>query len=131
MAPRSSRSDARDAVLFNLLPGEREKMRAAQGGLDPLTLAPLSDRANCDHRHSDGLVRGLLNPITNKLLAAAERLIGPDVEAGIERLRCYLLKPPAPRALGEPVFGLLGQARVKGKMRYGPDGRRVPKDRTS
>jgi hypothetical protein len=119
----------RDRRLYNLRPGDRERIRKWQAGLDPLTLEPLSDRANCDHRHSDGLVRGLLNPISNKLLAAVERLLGQDVEAGIERLRLYLLCPPASFALGEEVFGLIGRAKIKAKMRYGPDGRREPQPR--
>src|ERR1019366_9705337 len=65
--------DKRDAILYNLLPGERQQIRDYQKGLDPISGMPLVPAANLDHCHKTGLVRGLLNPITNKFLVDDEK----------------------------------------------------------
>jgi hypothetical protein len=75
-----------------------------------------------DHCHKTGLIRGLLNPMTNKFLV--------DNEVTLRAMLAYILDPPAPHALGGKVFGLLGQAKHKRKMRYGPDGSPTPHPRT-
>ena len=54
----TSRSkETRDALFYNLRPGDREKIAAFQGGKDPITGQPLKPNANCDHCHKTGLVR--------------------------------------------------------------------------
>lgn len=98
-------------------------MRKAQGNKDPITGAPLSPSAHCDHDHKNGEVRGLLNPMTNKFLI--------DDVARLRAMLDYILDPPAPRALGTRVYGLIGQARNKKIMRYGPDGRSTPCERSA
>jgi hypothetical protein len=111
----------RDRRLYNLLPGDRAKIREYQGEIDPITLEPLVVNANLDHRHVDGLVRGMLNPLTNKFL-----------QDNVDRLRrsiAYLLNPPAVHALGGPVYGLIGKAKLKKVMKYGPDGSSEPQPR--
>jgi hypothetical protein len=118
----SPSKDKRDAELYNLLPGEREKIRAFQGGRDPITGQELKANANCDHCHFTGLVRGLLNPMTNKRLV--------DNITVLKRTLEYLENPPAVAALGERVYGLIGRATRKKKMRYGPDGRPRPVPRS-
>ena len=118
----TSRSkDKRDALLYNLLPGDRAKIAAFQGGLDPITGQPLKPNANCDHCHSTGLVRGLLNPMTNKRLV--------DNITVLKRTLDYLSNPPAVAALGEKVYGLMGKAQRKRKPRYGPAGTVQPHPR--
>lgn len=110
--------DRRDAELYNLLPGEREKIRAFQGGKDPITGQELKPYAQLDHDHRTGLIRGLLNPLTNKfLIDDVDRL-----EASVR----YLVDPPAVKALGEKVYGLIGKAKRKKVMKYGPDGTLEP-----
>jgi hypothetical protein len=113
--------DQRDAVLYNLLPGEREILRQFQGGRDPISGMPLVPGANLDHDHKTGKVRGLLNPITNKFLV--------DNERRLLAMLSYIRNPPAPLALGETVFGLIGQAKHKKKMLYGPNGTSTPHPR--
>lgn len=113
----------RDAVLYNLLPGDREKIAAYQGGRDPITGALLAANANLDHDHKTGLARGLLNPMTNNLLRDDTRIL-------INTLK-YLENPPAVAALGEKVYGLIGRAKRKKVMVYGPDGRKTPLPRQS
>ena len=110
--------EKRDAELYNLLPGERERIRAFQGGKDPITGEELKPYAHLDHDHRTGLIRGLLNPITNKFLVDDVKRLEASVR--------YLVDPPAAKALGEKVYGLIGRATRKRKMRYGPDGRPKP-----
>jgi hypothetical protein len=122
MTSRQKAKDKRDRLLYNLLPGERERIRIHQGGRDPITGQPLKPNANLDHDHKSGLIRGLLNPMTNKLLV--------DNVSVLKATLKYLESPPAVAALGEPVYGLLGRATRKRKPRYGPDGRSEPVHRT-
>jgi len=110
--------DSRDTLFYNLLPGERELIRKFQGGNDPISGAPLIAAAHMDHDHKTGLVRGLLNPMTNKFLV--------DNEQKLLAMLHYIQNPPAPQALGEKVFGLVGQAMNKKKMLYGPEGTATP-----
>ena len=107
--------DKRDAVLYNLLPGDRERIWEYQDGMDPISGMPLVPAANLDHDHRTGLVRGLLNPITNKFLC--------DDREKLLAMLAYIEDPPAPIALGEKVYGLMGQAKItKKNKRYGPEG---------
>jgi len=110
--------EKRDALLYNLRPGDRERIAAYQGGIDPITGAPLVEAFNIDHHHGSGLVRGALNPWTNKTLIDDQKIL-------VKMLK-YLENPPAVAALGEPVYGLIGRAKRKKKMLYGPDGRPTP-----
>lgn len=110
----------RDRLFYNLKKGERARLRAFQGNRDPITGEPLSEHAHVDHDHRTGLIRGLLNPLTNKfLIDDIERL-----QASID----YLKHPPAVSLLG-PVYGLIGKAQKKKKMLYGPAGSPEPQPR--
>lgn len=115
-------AERRDAVFYNLLAGDRLKIYAFQNGLDPITGRPLVPLANLDHDHRTGLIRGLLNPFTNKHLIDDLNILRASIR--------YLESPPAVAALGEPVYGLLGKAQRKRKMLYGPDGRIEPIQRS-
>ena len=110
----------RDREFYNLLPGDRDKIRAYQNYRDPITGEPLSDHAHLDHDHKTGLVRGLLNPMTNKFLIDKPEILRKSIE--------YLENPPAVKALGS-VYGLIGKAKKKKKMLYGPNGDPVPQHR--
>lgn len=124
-APRivdySQVKEKRDKIIYNLLPGERDKIRKYQFNRDPITGAPLSEHAHMDHDHRDGKLRGLLNPLTNKLLIDDEKKLAAMLD--------YIRHPPAPLALEETVYGVLGRARHKKKMRYGPDNTPEPHPR--
>jgi len=110
----------RDRLLYNLLEGERDIIRAFQGNRDPITGEPLADWAHLDHDHKTGLIRGLLNPMTNKFLVDKLDILRASI--------AYLEHPPAVSALGE-VYGLIGKAQKKKKMLYGQDGSPVPQPR--
>lgn len=121
MASKLTPRQKRDAELFNLLPGERETIFRFQGGKDPITGQPLKPGCHCDHDHKSGLIRGLLNPMTNRMLIDNRQTL-------INTLK-YLENPPAVAALGEEVFGLIGRAKRKKVMLYGPDGTKAPRVR--
>jgi hypothetical protein len=121
LTPRQKAKEKRDRELYNLLPGERQRIWDHQGGRDPITGQPLVPNANMDHDHFSGLVRGLLNPMTNKTLVDNKLVL-------IATLK-YLENPPAVAALGEPVYGLVGRAKRKQKPRYGPYGSPTPRAR--
>jgi hypothetical protein len=123
MPTTQKQKDDRDRELYNLLPGERERMRKYQKGRDPITGQPLKPAAHCDHNHQTGAIRGLLNPLTNKRLIEDADLLTAMLK--------YLEDPPAPKALGEKVYGLLGRAKRKKVMKYGPLGTREPLPRKS
>jgi hypothetical protein len=112
---------ARDRLFYNLRPGERNRIREFQNNLDPITGEPLSPAAHMDHDHRNGLIRGLLNPLTNKFLIDDLAILAASI--------AYLENPPAPLALGESVYGLLGKAMKKKIMKYGPDGSKTPAPR--
>jgi hypothetical protein len=114
--------EKRDARLYNLLPGERQIIAAYQGGKDPITGQPLKPNANLDHCHNTGKLRGLLNPMTNKRLV--------DNMTTLKNTLAYLNDPPAPKALGETVYGILGRAQRKKRVRYGPNGSERPHPRS-
>src|SRR6185437_4905836 len=77
----------RDRLFYNLLPGERARLREFQGNRDPITGAPLSEHAHVDHDHKTGLIRGLLNPLTNKFLIDDVEILQASID--------YLKNPPA------------------------------------
>lgn len=122
MPTTQKQKDQRDALLYNLLPGERARIAKFQNGKDPITGAPLKPNSNLDHDHNSGLARGLLNPLTNKRLIENTDLLRAMI--------AYLEDPPAPKALGEKVYGLLGRAKRKKRMLYGPDGTKEPRPRS-
>ncbi len=116
-------SAERDWTLYCLLPGERAKIAAYQGGLDPITLEPLTKTANLDHDHETGQIRGLLNWRTNKVLQFFEGLRDRE---GFGRISKYLLDFPANAAIG-PRYGVIGRTtRKSANRRYGPLGTKEP-----
>jgi hypothetical protein len=92
---------------YNLAPEEIEKLHTYQKGLCLVCRRPLvlgSPSVCIDHRHKDGLVRGLLCFLCNRGLG----LLGDDISRLYNAL-AYLQDPPAVHALKEHRFGCVGR----------------------
>lgn len=101
--------------LYRLTEDDWNRILEFQGGVCPITRRlPGRVAFNTDHRHADGLIRGLLSCWANKGLAFFD-----DDPCQLRRAADYLENPPAVTALGRQVFGLLGKARRKKVMVYG------------
>lgn len=107
------------AIVYNLLPGEYEKLFTFQNGVCAISgKPPKKVRLAIDHDHKTGLIRGLLFWHVNKALAAFN-----DDPKLLRQAADYLENPPAIKALGEKVYGMMGRAKKSKKNRkYGPDG---------
>ena len=75
-------------------------------------------RLATDHRHSDGLARGLLCSQCNRLLGRIEATFGINIIELLSRVVEYLLGPPAVAALGRQVFGYAGRTGTKKHRKF-------------
>jgi hypothetical protein len=116
MTTREKQRKNRLWKLYRLTPKDFDKMMSYQGGVCAVSKKPpVNNRLNIDHRHIDGLIRGLLSLSINKGLAYFN-----DDPKLLRAAADYLENPPAIRALGKKVYGLIGQAKIKKVMKYGP-----------
>ena len=126
---QSSRDKAREARLrkiFNITSEEYEQVLEHQNGLCPITLRQPSS-FYLDHRHSDGLLRGLLSMRANKGLG----FFNDDPEQ-LRRAADYLENSIFTEVLGEPVYGMIGRVTKRAKnRRYGPEGSKEPQPRAA
>lgn len=99
--------------LYRITDEDYQSILKQQGGVCAITGKIPNGHLNIDHRHSDGLIRGLLSPWANKGLSFFND--DPDT---LEAAALYLRNPPAVAAIG-PHYGLLGRAQRKKKMVYG------------
>ena len=106
-------------MLFRITPQEHERIRRYQLGHATYRVL-LGKRLGLDHRHADGLVRGLLEWRLNRMLGVAEKVAPNNTAEMLRALADYLDTPPAVSVLGENRYGLIGQAKKKKKMIYGP-----------
>ncbi len=101
--------DRRLLVLYGITVAEYDAVLAYQGGKCAVCRRPPKRvRLGVDHRHSDGLVRGLLDMRCNKAVAYLA-----DDPASAVRLVDYLSLSPATRALGRKVYGRTGRSTRK------------------
>lgn len=104
--------------LFNLTDADYATILAHQGGACGICgRPPRTMRLNVDHRHDDGLIRGLLCFWCNKALAKFR-----DSTELLRSAILYLERPPATAALGEERYGRPG--RVTNKARKTKHARR-------
>ena len=95
--------------LFGLTPRDYEDILAQQNGVCAICLAPPKKvRLGVDHRHKDGLIRGLLCWSCNKAISYVR-----DSPPAAQRLAEYLKMPPAIQALGRRIFGRTGRVSRK------------------
>lgn len=101
--------DRRLLTLYGITGAEYDLILKSQGGVCFVCQRPpRGNRLAVDHRHSDGLVRGVLCWSCN---SALERL--RDSATNALRLHDYLLIAPAVVALGRQVYGRIGRATRK------------------
>ncbi len=74
---------------------------------------PTGNRLSTDHRHKDGLIRGLLCARCNRLLGKIEDPRWQATPAIIRALADFMENPPAIRALGYEHFGYPGKVGTK------------------
>lgn len=97
---------------YGITPEDFEKVMEYQRGVCYICLRPPKKvRLNVDHRHVDGMTRGLTCMRCNKLLALAL-----DNAGTLLRASQYLRNPPAVVALGGERYGYPGRIGTK-KMR--------------
>lgn len=95
-----SRSNSRNRRIFEtygLTEVEYDSLFAAQDGRCAICGGTRKQKLSVDHRHVDGLIRGLLCRLCNgRLLTAAK-----DLPAVLRAAADYLEQPPAVAVLGE------------------------------
>lgn len=122
--------DQLDKKLFNLFPGERDRLKQYQA--DHPTFKLLlnkphhKQREAVEHRHRDGLIRGVMMGMLNRCYGHIERLYPDNTAEVLRALADFHENPPAAVALGETVYGMIGPARKKKSPKYGPSGTPEP-----
>lgn len=106
-------------ALFRLTLEEREKIEAFQKE-HPTYSKLLGKRLGTDHCHKTGLIRGVLDFRINRAYGMIEQAFPKNLPEVLRALAAYHEKPPAEIALKEKRYGIIGQARYKKKMVYGP-----------
>lgn len=102
--------------LYRLTEEEYNKILEFQGGVCAISgKAPKKTKLNVDHSHKTGQIRGLLTMSMNKGLGYFN-----DDPKLLRAAAAYLENFPAEQALGKKVYGLIGQAKKKRVMIYGP-----------
>jgi hypothetical protein len=76
-------------------------------------------RRGLDHCHTTGLIRGVLDWRVNRALGIIENAFKENTVYVLRTLARYVENPPAIDVIGKR-YGLIGKARRKKKMIYGP-----------
>jgi hypothetical protein len=106
-------------VCYRLTPEELDKIREFQKS-HPIYKVLLGKLEGTDHCHKSGRIRGRLEWRLNRAYGLLEKAFPNNLAEVLRALALYHEKPPAPLALGKETYGLIGQARHKKKMVYGP-----------
>lgn len=96
---RTTSHAARINKTYGITADEYAAILAAQNGVCAICKQTRSYRLNVDHRHSDGVVRGLLCRLCNGRLLTAAR----DRPEVLRAAADYLEAPPAVAVIGERV----------------------------
>ena len=120
-ADRERQHESRLRVLFCLTPEEYTLINAYQEAhpTHRVLLGNGKMRNAVEHRHSDGLIRGVMSPMLNRAYGFIERLFPNNTAEILRALAEFHDNPPATTALGTPRFGLIGKAMYKKVMIYG------------
>lgn len=99
------------ARVFGITVKEYDMIMEHQGGVCAICQRPpANNRLNVDHRHQDGLIRGLVCWIDNRVLG----YFRDDPERFLRAID-YLAFPPAVDALGREVFGRRGRTTARSR----------------
>lgn len=105
-------------TLYRITPEEQRKIEEFQKR-DPEFSLLLGNRMGTDHDHATGLIRGRLDWRINKAYGLLEKARPQNLARVLRALARYHDSPPAVRVIG-PRFGLIGLAKSKKQMVYGP-----------
>jgi len=105
--------------MYRLTPEEHARIREFQANHEIYKLV-LGKNEGTDHDHKTGLIRGMMDWRINMALGLLESARRIGLSDLFRALAVYYEKPPAEIALGEKRFGLIGLAKYKKKMIYGP-----------
>jgi hypothetical protein len=113
MTPQEKARAKRLVDCFGLTVSDWDKINEYQQGLCYFCHKPQKSgkRLATDHRHNDGLCRGLLDSQCNRLLGKIEST-GWTIET-LRRVIEYLQEAPATKALGREVYGYPGRVGTK------------------
>lgn len=115
--------------LFRITTEEYDAILAFQRS-HPVFSLLLGKHLGLDHRHSSGLISGLLEWRINRAYGMIEAVAPRNTSDVLRALAEYHDNPPAVTALGGPRWGLLGKAMYKKVMKYGgPEPRDTMKKR--
>lgn len=106
-------------VLFRLTAEDHKKILEFQKN-HPVYKLLLGTRLGTDHCHKSGLIRGHLEWRLNRAYGLIEKAFPHNLSAVLRALADFNDNPPATLALGEKRYGLIGQAKYKKVMKYGP-----------
>jgi len=106
-------------VLYRITPEEQKCIEEFQAKHSAFRLL-LGNHLGTDHNHATGLIRGRIEWRINRALGLLEKAAPKNTSAVLRALADYLDNPPATSALGGPRYGLIGLAKYKKKMVYGP-----------
>lgn len=101
--------------VFNITVEEHDRILTFQNGMCAICgKRPTEEqnRLSLDHRHKDGLLRGLLCWLCNRMVG----MMRDDPERA-RKVLAYLANPPATQALGEERFCIIGRVTKKRKNR--------------
>lgn len=122
---RDTAKRSRLMMLYRITPEEQDAVEQFQKQ-DPtlrilLTKGDPKEEAKLftDHDHTSGLFRGRLAYLINKGLGTIEGTYKERTSAILRALADYLDNPPAVKVIGAR-YGLIGRAKRKKKMVYGP-----------
>lgn len=108
-------------ALYRITPEEQIEIESYQRKHSGFKLL-LGNHMGTDHCHATGLIRGRLDWRLNRAYGLIER-VNPDKTSDVLRaLADFHDNPPATTVLGAPRYGLVGIAKYKKKMVYGPKG---------
>ena len=110
---------ARLLAWYRITPEERGKIEDFQKN-HPVYSSLLGKYLGTDHNHKTGLIRGLLDFRINRAYGVLEKAFPENTAEVLRALAVYHEQPPAVIALRAKKYGLIGQAKYKKKMVYGP-----------